>query len=208
MQWHQGRAYPAGTRQSCAGAWYFCGHIESLPCAGSLPGLTALLHRHEEMRCVLRYHSPKNVLEHLLSTPWLQLDVGGSRQLVGPGPSEPSIGETKAGGQVLRAGHKRFFFDLGSNQKGDFLRITEASCRRTSRLRPFATRLPNSAHLITCLPGSLSHMSHSGCWQRADVDHHPRSSTAAVQPCCPRMHPSAAGNCFYRIARITASLEP
>ena len=44
---------------------------------------------------------------------------------MGPGPSAPSIGETKAGGQVLRAGHKRFFFDLGSNQKGDFLRITE-----------------------------------------------------------------------------------
>lgn len=57
----------------------------------------------------------------------LQLDVAGSQQLVGPGPSPPSIGETKTGGQVLRAGHKRFFFDLGSNQKGDFLRITEVS---------------------------------------------------------------------------------
>lgn len=25
----------------------------------------------------------------------------------------------------MRAGHKRYFFDLGSNQKGAFLRITE-----------------------------------------------------------------------------------
>ncbi|DBA92796.1 hypothetical protein WJX77_008760 [Trebouxia sp. C0004] len=51
--------------------------------------------------------------------------VAGSRTVVGPGPSPPTITETETGGQIVRAGHKRFFFDLGSNAKGRFLRITE-----------------------------------------------------------------------------------
>lgn len=51
--------------------------------------------------------------------------VAGSRTVVGPGPSPPTITETETGGQIVRAGHKRFFFDLGSNAKGKFLRITE-----------------------------------------------------------------------------------
>lgn len=57
---------------------------------------------------------------------WLwQLDVAGPQQLVGPGPSAPTLGRTKDGIQVLRVGHKRFFFDLGTNLKGEFLKITE-----------------------------------------------------------------------------------
>lgn len=55
----------------------------------------------------------------------MQAAVAGSRTVVGPGPSPPTITETETGGQIVRAGHKRFFFDLGSNAKGKFLRITE-----------------------------------------------------------------------------------
>lgn len=55
----------------------------------------------------------------------LQASVAGSRTVVGPGPSPPTITETDTGGQIVRAGHKRFFFDLGHNAKGKFLRITE-----------------------------------------------------------------------------------
>lgn len=55
----------------------------------------------------------------------LQAAVAGSQTVVGPGPSPPTITETDTGGQIVRAGHKRFFFDLGSNAKGKFLRITE-----------------------------------------------------------------------------------
>lgn len=55
----------------------------------------------------------------------IQAAVAGSRTVVGPGPSPPTITETETGGQIVRAGHKRFFFDLGSNAKGKFLRITE-----------------------------------------------------------------------------------
>lgn len=55
----------------------------------------------------------------------MQAAVAGSRTVVGPGPSPPTITETDTGGQIVRAGHKRFFFDLGSNAKGKFLRITE-----------------------------------------------------------------------------------
>lgn len=47
--------------------------------------------------------------------------------MVGPGPSPPTITETETGGQIVRAGHKRFFFDLGTNAKGNFLRITEVT---------------------------------------------------------------------------------
>lgn len=55
----------------------------------------------------------------------VQAAVAGSQTVVGPGPSPPTITETHTGGQIVRAGHKRFFFDLGSNAKGKFLRITE-----------------------------------------------------------------------------------
>jgi len=55
----------------------------------------------------------------------MQAAVAGSRTVVGPGPSPPTITETETGGQIVRAGHKRFFFYLGSNAKGKFLRITE-----------------------------------------------------------------------------------
>jgi len=44
--------------------------------------------------------------------------------------------------QVMRAGNKRFFFDLGSNQRGSFLRITEVvGMDRTSVIVP-AEALP------------------------------------------------------------------
>ena len=59
----------------------------------------------------------------------MQAAVAGSRTVVGPGPSPPTITETETGGQIVRAGHKRFFFDLGSNAKGKFLRITEVRPR-------------------------------------------------------------------------------
>jgi hypothetical protein len=46
---------------------------------------------------------------------------------VGPGPSPPTLISTESGSRIVRAGHKRYFFDLGSNNKGQYLRITEVS---------------------------------------------------------------------------------
>ena len=57
----------------------------------------------------------------------VQVSVGGAEPVVGPGPTPPTVAETEYGGHLVRAGHKRFFFDPGSNQKGDFVRITEVS---------------------------------------------------------------------------------
>lgn len=51
--------------------------------------------------------------------------MAGQQTVVGPGPAPPSLSDTDTGGRIVRAGHKRYFFDLGSNQKGAFLRITE-----------------------------------------------------------------------------------
>ncbi len=53
------------------------------------------------------------------------MSVAGQQTVVGPGPAPPSLSDTDTGGRIVRAGHKRYFFDLGSNQKGAFLRITE-----------------------------------------------------------------------------------
>ncbi len=44
---------------------------------------------------------------------------------MGPGPAPPSLTSTDTGSHIVRAGHKRYFFDLGSNNKGQYLRITE-----------------------------------------------------------------------------------
>ena len=85
------------------------------------------------------------------------------QQVVGPGPSSPSLGESRAGGQVLRAGHKRFFFDLGSNVKGDFLRITEVCltpCQRVLSalillVRP--TKQPSTS-LCFCITTTCEHV--------------------------------------------------
>ena len=44
---------------------------------------------------------------------------------MGPGPAPPSLTTSDTGSHIVRAGHKRYFFDLGSNNKGQYLRITE-----------------------------------------------------------------------------------
>lgn len=49
----------------------------------------------------------------------------GQETVVGPGPSPPTLISTESGSRIVRAGHKRYFFDLGSNNKGHYLRITE-----------------------------------------------------------------------------------
>ena len=49
---------------------------------------------------------------------------------MGPGPAPPSLTSTETGSRIVRAGHKRYFFDLGSNNKGHYLRITEVGCAR------------------------------------------------------------------------------
>ena len=54
--------------------------------------------------------------------------VSGARTIVGPAPAPPALTAAPGGGSVLRVGHKRFYIDLGSNQRGAFLRITEV-CR-------------------------------------------------------------------------------
>ena len=53
--------------------------------------------------------------------------VSGARTIVGPAPAPPALTAAPGGGSVLRVGHKRFYIDLGSNQRGAFLRITEVS---------------------------------------------------------------------------------
>lgn len=49
----------------------------------------------------------------------------GHETVVGPGPAPPMLSVTEVGGLMVRAGHKRYFFDAGSNAHGQFVRITE-----------------------------------------------------------------------------------
>lgn len=118
---------------------------------------------------------------HVLSGLKIQDDVmaavAGSRTVVGPGPSPPTITETETGGQIVRAGHKRFFFDLGSNAKGKFLRITEVV-----GLERIAIVIP--AEAITqfqCALGTAQDQHASGV-----------VSTARVQQQLPLTHPQIA----------------
>ena len=78
----------------------------------------------------------------------MQAAVAGSRTVVGPGPSPPTITETETGGQIVRAGHKRFFFDLGSDAKGKFLRITEVRPRFGCLFRCAACSTEDLIHQI------------------------------------------------------------
>ena len=55
----------------------------------------------------------------------MQVPLVGQETIVGPGPAPPSLTSTDTGSHIVRAGHKRYFFDLGSNNKGQYLRITE-----------------------------------------------------------------------------------
>ncbi len=55
----------------------------------------------------------------------VQVPALGQETVVGPGPSPPTLISTESGSRIVRAGHKRYFFDLGSNNKGQYLRITE-----------------------------------------------------------------------------------
>ena len=57
----------------------------------------------------------------------MQVPALGQETVVGPGPSPPTLISTESGSRIVRAGHKRYFFDLGSNNKGQYLRITEVS---------------------------------------------------------------------------------
>jgi hypothetical protein len=54
-----------------------------------------------------------------------QLSVSGPQTVVGPGPAPPTLSEMTSGVRTVRVGHKRFYFSLGSNQKGQYMRITE-----------------------------------------------------------------------------------
>ncbi len=58
----------------------------------------------------------------------------GHETVVGPGPAPPSLTSTETGSRIVRAGHKRYFFDLGSNNKGHYLRITEVPNQAASLL--------------------------------------------------------------------------
>ncbi|CAK0753202.1 hypothetical protein CVIRNUC_002203 [Coccomyxa viridis] len=57
----------------------------------------------------------------------LQIPSMGQETIVGPGPAPPSLSTSDTGSHIVRAGHKRYFFDLGSNNKGQYLRITEVA---------------------------------------------------------------------------------
>lgn len=56
---------------------------------------------------------------------YVQVPPMGQETVVGPGPAPPTLTSTESGSRIVRAGHKRYFFDLGSNNKGQYLRITE-----------------------------------------------------------------------------------
>ncbi len=77
--------------------------------------------------------------------------VSGPRTIVGPAPAPPALTSTPGGGSVLRVGHKRFYFDLGSNQRGTFLRITEVSCPSSAC---FHACLRRRTHSIPCQEAS------------------------------------------------------
>lgn len=55
-----------------------------------------------------------------------QLHVG-QETIVGPGPAPPLLTTTDAGSLLVRAGHKRYFFDACSSPHGEFVRITEVT---------------------------------------------------------------------------------
>lgn len=86
----------------------------------------------------------------------VQVSVTGSSPIVGPGPTPPSIADTLYGGQIVRAGHKRYFFDSGSNQKGDFIRITEVGTASCDTVQLTASTLS----LASCKP-PFSHCNQS-----------------------------------------------
>lgn len=86
-----------------------------------------------------------------------QVSVTGSSPIVGPGPTPPSIADTLYGGQIVRAGHKRYFFDSGSNQKGDFIRITEVvGPDRIALMLPMEALPQFQAALSACLQQHLA----------------------------------------------------
>ncbi|KAK9803252.1 hypothetical protein WJX73_010484 [Symbiochloris irregularis] len=86
-----------------------------------------------------------------------QVQVSGPAPVVGPGPTPPTVAETEFGGQVVRAGHKRYFFDPGSNQKGSFVRITEVvGADRISLMVPMEAAPQFIAALDACMQQHLA----------------------------------------------------
>jgi len=63
--------------------------------------------------------------------PSSELNVDRSVEL----PAQDEIGSMGAS-KVIRADQKRFFFDLGSNNRGHFLRISEVCLQKTSLTEP------------------------------------------------------------------------
>lgn len=63
--------------------------------------------------------------------PSSELNVDRSVEL----PAQDEIGSMGAS-KVIRADQKRFFFDLGSNNRGHFLRISEVCLQKTSLREP------------------------------------------------------------------------
>ena len=157
--------------------------------------------------------------------------------MVGPGPSSPSLSESRAGGQVLRAGHKRFFFDLGSNVKGDYLRITEVCITCTSiifcqqsllaltLLKHVLTRkwplnhtctLPGETHVMLSVPSPqlaalplppLSCGRCAGSWQRQVPADSPRHSPGTVQRGRPGVCGAARGGHGYSFPLTRAEAQ-
>ena len=122
-----------------------------------------------------------------MSSSCVQAAVAGSRTVVGPGPSPPTITETETGGQIVRAGHKRFFLDLGSNAKGKFLRITEV---RTRSLQ--SPDVPSCLLCVACMATFIASL----VWL---PDHCCMLSADHAMHCCPRMvmieHPLSLQTC-------------
>ena len=78
---------------------------------------------------------------------------------MGPGPAPPSLTTTDTGSHIVRAGHKRYFFDLGSNNKGQYLRITEVwpiSLRSAFHVhRGAAVSMPHGCGRLLAIPSVM-----------------------------------------------------
>ncbi|KAK9817960.1 hypothetical protein WJX72_004943 [[Myrmecia] bisecta] len=93
----------------------------------------------------------------------LHISVAGPQTVVGPGPTPPTIMESGSGGQIVRAGHKRFFFDMGSNPKGSFLRITEVvGADRIAIIVPSEALPQFRSALLACLDQHEKGLGHGG----------------------------------------------
>lgn len=84
------------------------------------------------------------------------VSVDGTQSVVGPGPSPPVLSQSSTGAPVLRVGQKKYFFDLGENDKGKYLRITEVVREQRSSLFVSSMALPKFVEALTTVMSTSS----------------------------------------------------